>query len=201
MQNYNVESTNAGWDSPKRAQELVSKFVTPGSTVLDIGTGTGLAVEGYSDKGVIIIGIDNDQQMLNEARKVTGTAASLRLSDINETLPTKDLEGAVDVVQAIGVLEFADNLENVIEQVHGVLKRGGVLVFTIELLGVDGSNSPTEHYPDAGVTVHRHSPEEVTDFLTKSGFRVMSEQRYDGYSRQDSENGLVPYGVFLAQSL
>lgn len=195
---YDTDSKEAGWDSPERAQRLVEPFVLSGAKVLDIGIGTGQAVGGYADKGATIIGLDHDHAMLNTARSVVGESGSLRQADINKELPIADLEGSVDVAQAVGVLEFAEDLPSVFKQVYNSLKEDGVFVFTSELIDDVRTSEPQTHYDDIGVTVFRHTPEEIESLLEELGFSLISIAIYDGYERGD---GAVPYGMFLVQKL
>ena len=196
MNGYDTDSKEAGWDSPQRVQKLVESRVTAGSKVLDIGIGTGLAVNGYADKGAIVIGLDLDQAMLDAAHDVVGENGSLRLADINGQLPIDDLKDSVDVAQAVGVLEFAKDLSSVFGQVYGSLKEDGVFAFTSEL--IDGTRilESETHYDDIDITVYRHTPDEIADLLEQSGFQLLHAEGYDGYERGGST---VPYGVFLAQ--
>lgn len=191
---YDEASKEAGWDSPERAQKLVESYVTQGSKVLDIGIGTGQAVEGYAAKGATVIGLDHDASMLDKASAVVGESGSLRQADINKELPIADLKESVDVAQAIGVLEFAEDLPAVLDQVHGSLKENGVFVFTSEL--VDDTHASKSEFEDIGLTVHRHTPEEIQGLLERKGYSLLSHEAYDGYKREDGE---VPYGIFLAQ--
>lgn len=191
---YDSASKEAGWDSPERAQKLVEGYITPGSKVLDIGIGTGQAVEGYTAKGATVIGLDHDASMLDKASAIVGENGSLRQADINKELPIEDLKESVDVAQAIGVLEFAEDLPAVLDQVHGSLKENGVFVFTSEL--VDDTHASKSEFEDIGLTVHRHTAEEIQGLLEQKGYKLLSQEAYDGYKREDGE---VPYGIFLAQ--
>lgn len=191
---YDTESKEAGWDSPTRAQKLVEPFVVAGAKVLDIGIGTGQAVGGYADKGATVIGLDHDQAMLDVAQPVVGENGSLRQVDINEDLPIADLEGSVDVAQAVGVLEFAEDLPGVFAQVNKALKDDGAFVFTTELVE-EHDPQPQAYYPELDLTVYRHSPEEVKQLLDEAGFSLIDADLYNGYERGGKS---VPYGIFLA---
>lgn len=195
---YDAESAQAEWDSPERAQALVESYLREGSNVLDIGIGTGQAVEGYREKGARIIGIDRDESMLQAAEEVTGDAGTMRLGDINEHLPVEDLEGQADVVQAVGVLEFAKDIESVFDQVTATLDENGVFVFTVEMPR-NNSDKMSEYFPGADVTVYRHNPEEIHSLLDNRGLSLLHEETYDGYDRGDNNGEKVPYCIFLAQ--
>ncbi|MEO5690634.1 MAG: class I SAM-dependent methyltransferase [Candidatus Saccharimonadales bacterium] len=193
---YDAETTESGWDSPERTQRLVEQYVHEGSVVLDIGIGTGQTVRGYAEKGATVVGIDHDLDMLTVARSVAGELGLMRQADINEPLPIADLVGKVDVAQAIGVLEFAKDLGDVVEQVRQTLVTDGVFVFTIETLAnpYDGLR---QQYAD--LTIYRHTAEEVRELLHGNGFGLLHDEAYDGYERGDTATNKVPYHIFLAQ--
>lgn len=196
QESYDTESQSAGWDSPERAQKLVEPYITSGATVLDIGIGTGQAIKGYADKGAIVIGIDHDEEMINEATLIVGENGSVRKGDINELIPVDDLKDSIDVAQAIGVLEFAKDLPDILGKVYETLKPGGVFVFTVEL--IENINAPEKevYFPEAQVTVYRYLQKEIEALLQDSGFTLITSDSYDGYKRGDSP---ALYGMFLAQ--
>ena len=196
IESYDTESHAAGWDSPERAQKLVEPYITSGATVLDIGIGTGQAIKGYADKGAIVIGIDHDEAMISEATLIVGENGSVRKGDINESLPVTDLQGSIDVAQAIGILEFAKNLPATLEQVYETLKVDGIFVFTVELTQDIDAHETEVHFPEAQVTIYSHSVEEIKALLQQADFTLLEADAYDGYKRGNSP---TPYGMFLAQ--
>lgn len=192
---YDEATAEGGWDSPERAQKLVEAYIGKQTLVLDIGTGTGQAVKGYTDKGAGVVAVDSDPKMLEEAEQANGEKCIYRFGDINGKLPIDDIEGYVDVVQAIGVLEFAKDLGDVMSQVERVLAPGGIFVFTVEEPGPDGRLS--EHFEDVGVTTYRHTTEEVLGLLGARGLTVISDEAYGGYNRGGDDK--VPYHIYLVE--
>lgn len=184
----------AGWDSPARVQNLVNEFITDGTVVLDIGTGTGLAIRGYSRKGARVIALDSNPAMLAKVYPLVGERGEVRLADINTPMPLSDLESAVDVAQAVGVLEFARDIQAVFEQVRDTLKPSGLFVFTIESAATETS----EHFSEANVTVFRHEVGHIVTLLSKVGFGVITDEAYTGYMR-GKDSAAVSYHLFLAQ--
>lgn len=192
---YDAATREGSWDSPRRAQDIARPYLFPGAVVLDIGSGTGQAVAGYVDDGVVVHAFDHDPDMLAVAKKVVGEFGSVREADINATLPIGDLEGTVDVAQAIGVSEFAQDWASVVDQVHTSLKSGGVFIFTAEMLADPGDN-PVQEYIGAHQTVHRYDAETLRKLLDEKGFTVLHDEAYDGYDREDTATGKVPYHIF-----
>ena len=193
---YDAETAEGGWDSPERAQSLVEKYIQADTIVLDIGIGTGQAVRGYAEKGAVVIGLDRDQDMLTAAQSFIGESGFMRQADLNERLPVDDLVGKVDVAQAIGVLEFAEDLPSVIDQIEQTLAADGVFVFTVET-AVSPFEDSTQQYAD--LTIHRHTPSEIRELLRGKGLSLLYEEAYGGYERGDTSTEKVPYHIFLAQ--
>ena len=194
---YDLASREAGWDSPSRAQKLVEKFVVKDSIVLDLGTGTGQAVAGYVKKGAHVIGLDKDPEMLQAASHLLNGSGDFRQANINKVLPIEDLESKVDVAQAVGVLEFAEDFKSILSKVKTVLKSDGVFVFTIETTD-DGDEVTSEYFED-DIMVYRRSADYAKRLLEESGFSLMFDEAYGGYERSDLTNHKVPYHIFLAQ--
>lgn len=61
---YDKDSQDAEWDSPGRVQRLAAPFVHAGEIVLDLGIGTGQAVNGYTQKGAHVVGVDQASEAL-----------------------------------------------------------------------------------------------------------------------------------------
>lgn len=192
---YDEATVDGGWDSPERAQRLVGMYINKDTLVLDIGTGTGQAAKGYMDKGAMVVALDRDPEMLTQARETIGDKGVYRTADINTKLPVEDINGLVDVAQAIGVLEFAEDLSGVMDQVKTVLTPDGKFVFTVEEIEPGGEQS--EYFADVDVTTHRYSPQAVKALLDEKGFDVLEDEAYGGYDRGGDKK--VPYHIYLTQ--
>ena len=192
---YDQAAMEAGWDSPLRVRAFVESRLRGGMVVVDLGIGTGQAIQGYADKGVRVIGIDHDPAMLDTAgHRIDVNGRTIR-ADINEQLPLSDVYGAVDVVQAVGVLEFARDFSKLVHQVVTLLKPSGLFIGTIEV--TTGDALAVERFDE--LTVYRHSVDEVRATLEQNGLKVHHEELYDGYRRGDTPSAGVPYYLFVAQ--
>lgn len=76
-------------NAPLRAAGLRLHPVGEGSSVLDVGCGTGRLLETYAEAGAACSGIDMSQAMLAEARKLLGDRADLRVGDATD-MPYND---------------------------------------------------------------------------------------------------------------
>ena len=102
--------------------------ITAGSTVADVGTGTGFLAEAALDRGARVIGIDMSEGMLTQARaRFRGREFDARAGEV-DALPLANDE--VDAVLANMVLHHAPEPPRAILEMARVLKPGGTLVIT-----------------------------------------------------------------------
>jgi SAM-dependent methyltransferase len=124
--------------------------------LLDVGTGSGLFAESFSQHGLQVAGVDVNPEMLVAARRFVpkgdfreGTA---------ETLPY--LDGSFDVLFLGLVLHESDDPLQVLQEARRVARKR---VCILEWPYRDQTFGP--------VLAHRLNPEDLTDLFQKSGFR------------------------------
>ncbi|MBU1297696.1 MAG: class I SAM-dependent methyltransferase [Bacteroidetes bacterium] len=118
------------WTPPCEANKLILPYIKPGFSVLDVGIGTGQSSEELFMAGCKICGIDISQKMI-EICKNKFLDFELYQADLEEGLPM--LTGRTfDVVMAIGILEFVQNIDKTINLLVNFLKQSGLLCFTFE---------------------------------------------------------------------
>jgi SAM-dependent methyltransferase len=109
------------------------RTIQPGERVVDVGSGAGfdsfVAAHHVGPDGVVV-GVDMTTEMLE---KSTATAEALALSYVGfryglaEDLPVED--GWADVVISNGVINLCADKKAVFDEIHRVLRPGGVLQF------------------------------------------------------------------------
>jgi ubiquinone/menaquinone biosynthesis C-methylase UbiE len=111
-----------------RRSAVEAARIVPGQTVADVGTGTGFIAEAALDAGARVVGIDNSERMLEQARtRFAGRSFEARRGD-TDALPLPDAE--VDAVLGNMVLHHAPDPGAAIREMARVLKPGGMLVIT-----------------------------------------------------------------------
>lgn len=115
------------------ARVMASKWIEPGSWVLDVGCACGDFGEFlHKVKNVQIHGFEYDRKSLEQAAS-KGIYKSLSQVDLNffDAHAYSDLHGKFDVVALIDVLEHTISPETVIESLKFFLKPGGVFVVSL----------------------------------------------------------------------
>jgi SAM-dependent methyltransferase len=103
---------------------LTAAAVGNGTRLLDIGCGTGLALQLAADRGATVTGVDVSQTMLDVARRRLAFA-DLRALDM-QTLPFED--AAFDVVIGVNAFQFAEDPVEAIAEAARVCAPGGHVV-------------------------------------------------------------------------
>jgi len=100
--------------------------VAPGSSVLDIGTGTGIGAQVAQELGATAVGVDPSEGMLDVARSARPDIEFLAAQAID--LPFAD--GRFDVVLGNFVLAHFAKVETALFDIMRVTRPGGVIGFT-----------------------------------------------------------------------
>lgn len=177
---YDEEAAAIDWRGPRLIFGLMSDFIRPGQTVLDIGTGTGLASEPFSEAGLRVTGMDISGSMLAVCRK-KGFAAELVQHDLTE-IPYPFGDRSFDHVISTGVFQFFFGLDSIFQEVGRLLAPGGRFAF------VTGDRTPEEPAEilagpqqtgtDASVTMYLHSPREISGWLEENGMHPEDSVRF-----------------------
>ena len=117
--------------------ERILSELPKGSTVLDLGCGTGHFCRSIQQYGHTPVGLEPSQEMLKFAR---GNFPGIEfVSGISVELPFPD--NSFDLIICIEVLRYlkSQDIENTYKEMHRVLKPGGKIFAThVNLLATDG---------------------------------------------------------------
>jgi predicted TPR repeat methyltransferase len=105
-------------------------------TMLELGVGTGLCGSRLRDVCKHIVGVDISQKMLELAGQLQNENGrnlydELVHSDAEAYLEGQP-EGSYDVVIASGLFSYLGQVQSVLQQVQRVLKKDGILIFTVD---------------------------------------------------------------------
>ncbi len=126
-----IYDTGFGWISRTARREVVAAVNrTPGTKVLEVGVGTGLALPLY-DPAKHITGIDLSAHMLGQARE---RAADLGLRNIDALLEmdaqaTSFADGSFDIAVAMFVASVVPNPRALVAELKRIVRPGGRILF------------------------------------------------------------------------
>lgn len=112
------------YSRPANVAVLDQCHVTSGTTLLDVGCGSGFALSIASDRGAIAAGLDASAALLDIAR-ARNPDADLRLGDMND-LPWDDV--SFDVVTSFNAIWAG--CEQAVVEAERVLRPGGMFAMT-----------------------------------------------------------------------
>jgi len=96
--------------------------------ILDLGCGPGFYLKHFRKRGAKVKGIDLSPELLKFA-KLQNPSTEIILGDITKKLPYKNAE--FDIVNSSLVLGHIKNWRNILKEVHRILKKNGIFVFSI----------------------------------------------------------------------
>lgn len=101
---------------------LIKKYITPNSSVLEAGCGTGLILNRLAPHAARAVGVDLSAGMLSYAAKRQLQVVQAPVTN----LPFAD--ATFDVVYSCKVLAHVENIQKAMQEMARVLKPGGVLI-------------------------------------------------------------------------
>lgn len=154
---YDALTMNVSYDTiAKRYDELVTRFGGRKDILLDLGCGTGSLCECMARLGYDCIGIDNSEDMLNEAfdKKYD---SGLNIQYLCQDMTALDMFGTIDVtVSSLDCLNHLDSLDDVrktFERVSLFAYPDGLFIFDM--------NTPYKHKYVLGDNVFVYDTDDV----------------------------------------
>jgi len=204
------EATQNKWFAPIEAYKLLTEFDLIGKklAVLDLGVGTGQSIGMFVDKDCDIYGVDISSEMLSMTRQKYPKLKTIKYDIAKGLSELKFKDNFFDVVIAVGVLEFVEDITMILNDVFRLLKSDGYLLFTYELLLDDNKyqNSKNQGNSDgyienpptiANFDLYRRSKKEMSDKLSGIGYKVLRHYKIKAFNK-GPDRIPVYYGVVLA---
>lgn len=170
------EPYNAKTSLTKRIMSLVenrnarniARLLEPGSTVVEIGCGTGELLQRIAQRGLLARGVENSPHAVARAKALgldvyQGTLAEARLED-----------ESVDAVILKHVIEHLPSPSSTLKEIRRVLKPGGYMVLWLP----NGASLEARVFGRYwhGYDLPRHlftfGPRTITELLDRGGFQV-----------------------------
>ena len=120
----------AGWGAPLYAHALDAADVGPGTSVLDLGCGTGEFAAAAVARGARVVGVDSDATAVKIASASVGPAR-FEVGDAHDLGPVDALGGPFAVVAAMQLLTHVANPLRVLREASRVAAPGGTVVASV----------------------------------------------------------------------
>jgi SAM-dependent methyltransferase len=143
-------------------ERLLRRFAKRGGVALDLGCGSGRNLQLLAPYADRVFGLDRSLTALNLASSL---GAPTTCAD-GQAVPL--VNSSVDLVSALDVLEHIDEDQRALEEMHRVLRPGGLLFLTVPAYRFLWS----EH-DEALMHRRRYVASELHMKLTRAGFRVL----------------------------
>lgn len=201
-------TTVEAWASPKIVGEKLLNYVKPNDNILDIGIGTGQAIEKLILDGreVSIYGVDLSKEMLKICRSKY-PQIKLVEGEVTDIQHTEFKNITFDVIVSSGALKFIEQLEPFFKQIKKILKPKGYFIFTYEpyivrhpIMGeeisTDDSSSNSKHQVD-GFTTYRRSPNKILNLIKEQNLTLIEDIEFVAYPFKGSH---VIYHLMVVQN-
>ncbi|MDO5411626.1 MAG: class I SAM-dependent methyltransferase [Lachnospiraceae bacterium] len=132
---YDTFMDNIPYDEwTKYLTELLKEYGISDGIVLDMGCGTGNVTERLALRGYDMIGIDNSEEMLMEAReKMMNSENEMNILYLLQDMRSFELYGtvaaAVSICDSMNYILEKEDLQEVFRLVNNYLDPGGVFIF------------------------------------------------------------------------
>ena len=155
-------------------RERINQFVKPGK-ILDIGCGGGVFLDVMRRGGWETIGTELNEETASYAIKVYGLKI-ITGDIIQHQLPAKSMD-AINISQ---VLEHLKNPNEVIEECHRLLIKGGVLIISVPELRSSQFTIGKENWFLLDLPFHlfHFTTEGLSRLLQKNGFKIKRIKRF-----------------------
>jgi len=126
---YNATLADWRYEAPEKVASMLQAQLSPQSSILDVGCGTGLCGKALQSKGFVRIdGIDISSNSL-EVAGLTGAYRALHAMDL-QRLPLPIPEKHYDGIACVGVLTYLTDSVGILREFGRVVKSGGVVAIT-----------------------------------------------------------------------
>jgi ubiquinone/menaquinone biosynthesis C-methylase UbiE len=197
------------WIPPREANELILPYIKPGFNVLDIGIGTGQSSEELFKAGCKICGIDISQKMIEICRNKF-PEFELYQADLEKGLLMLT-DRTFDIVMAIGVLEFVQDIDKTIDLLGSFLKPLGFLCFTFERYlpkhklqkwrKSEMGRGTVDPVPELLTFLnYRYTSKEIKMVLQRHKLNILKTKQFQAYLKS-KEKIPIYYEIVLAQKV
>jgi len=161
----------------------IKSYLSPEHVVLDIGCGTGTQCGDLASHARQVTGIDISDKLLEIAEQRTADRKLTNVNFLKSSIFDKRFQpGRYDVVMAFFVLHFFEDLEEVLQRVHELLRPGGLFISETACLG-EKSKIAGQLIRLVGQLgfiprINILTTQQLEQALEQAGFRIVDKNRF-----------------------
>ncbi|WP_298554563.1 class I SAM-dependent methyltransferase [uncultured Algibacter sp.] len=182
------------WTPPKLIESEVFNLISKNSKIIDIGIGTGQAIEKVYQTRTFssITGVDISKKMISICKEKFDGIDLIKIDSLSDL---KKIKNAYDLVICSGTFEFFENAEIFFEQCHRLLNKSGYLIFTYEPIilfhliqkdEISNNISGNSEFQVDGFFTKRYKPSTINKLLSSNKFNVLKDEEFISYKKNDS---------------
>lgn len=130
---YDMSVTDAGVAHFHRMAETVDERYPDHASVLDIGSNTGVLLDGFAERGWDVLGVEPSHNVCSRAIE-RGIPTENTFFTAEMAADIRDREGEWDVITATNVLAHIDDLHDAVRGIKTLLADNGVFIFEVPYL-------------------------------------------------------------------
>ncbi|MEN9449975.1 MAG: hypothetical protein RJA83_589 [Pseudomonadota bacterium] len=179
------------YKTPELLREQLNPFLEKKKyKLLDLGCGTGLSGQCFSDIAKKIIGMDISRNMLNKAKEKACYDILIE-KDILSGIP--ELAENFDLVLCIDTLVYFGNLNDFFEKIIVCLQVNGLLAFSVEL-----ANEAATSYLLQTNGRYQHAETYIKELAEKKPLKLL---KYASVIGRQQDNEAIQTGLFIFQKI
>jgi len=139
-------------------------------SVLDIGSGEGYWTKEFSKRSKQATGIDPDEKAISDSRRFFKEANLDFVKCAVEDLPFD--QSTFDKVVSVSVIEHVESQEKALQEISRVLKPGGILSISVDVLNEDNSTDEfRKWHQDKYFVTHYFEEKEIYKMFDEVGIK------------------------------
>jgi ubiquinone/menaquinone biosynthesis C-methylase UbiE len=207
---YDEATLKGKWLAPIEANKLLLQFglIKKNLTVLDIGAGTGQTIQPFVNENCEIYAVDISAEMLKIVKKKYPEVKIFEYDITKGLSGLKFKNNFFNVIIAVGVLEFVENIKKIVKEANQLLKNNGYFIFTYEMflpqhkLQKSKVQYNADGYIDnpsniAKFKLYRRDKKEINTIFHNTGFQAIRHFKIKAYLKGPKKIP-VYYGIVLA---
>ena len=198
---YDHSVVKNNWNAPQIIFNAVNNLLSPNSSILDIGIGTGESSVLFQKARHSVTGVDGSVKMLEKCKKKNIGQEHALVNIEQEPLPF--FKQTFNAAISVGVFHLIYPLNQIFSETEKVLKHNGYFAFTFEETEKTGdyteiSPGAWEHKTNTGVYTYQYSDIYITTLLQQNGFTEIDRIKFLAFQNTELHKDFY-FTAILAQ--